>query len=78
MQLVEGVVRVAGTVAYCDLRPWILNTTIKVFYNSLPYPCLYLSLILTFTLPCLTLPFLTRPHHTLTRLTVTLTSHRNR
>ena len=30
MQLVEGVVRVAGTVAYCDLRPWILNTTVKV------------------------------------------------
>ena len=30
MQLVEGVVRVAGSVAYCDLRPWILNTTVKV------------------------------------------------
>lgn len=30
MQLIEGKVRVAGSVAYCELRPWILSTTIKV------------------------------------------------
>lgn len=30
MILQKGKVKVAGTVAYCDLRPWILNTTVKV------------------------------------------------
>ena len=29
MNLQEGKVRVAGSVAYCDQRPWILNTTVK-------------------------------------------------
>mmetsp|Transcript_13658 Transcript_13658/g.13206 ORF Transcript_13658/g.13206 Transcript_13658/m.13206 type:complete len:1517 (+) Transcript_13658:272-4822(+) len=29
MQLQEGSVRMAGSVAYCDQRPWILNTTVK-------------------------------------------------
>jgi ABC-type multidrug transport system fused ATPase/permease subunit len=29
MNLLEGKVRVAGSVAYCDQRPWILNTTVK-------------------------------------------------
>jgi hypothetical protein len=47
MQLVEGVVRVAGSVAYCDLRPWILNTTVKVIIAP------FLSLICDFlTLYC--------------------------
>ena len=36
MQLVEGVVRVAGSVAYCDLRPWILSSTVKVI-STLSY-----------------------------------------
>ena len=30
MNLQSGSVKVAGSVAYCDQRPWILNTTVKV------------------------------------------------
>ena len=32
MNLQSGSVRVAGSVAYCDQRPWILNTTVKVVH----------------------------------------------
>jgi ABC-type transport system involved in cytochrome bd biosynthesis fused ATPase/permease subunit len=29
MQLQQGKVRVCGTIAYCDQRPWIMNTTVR-------------------------------------------------
>ena len=32
MNLQSGSVKVAGSVAYCDQRPWILNTTVKVVH----------------------------------------------
>ena len=35
MNLQSGSVRMAGSVAYCDQRPWILNTTVKVSLNSI-------------------------------------------
>lgn len=37
MHIQKGSVRVAGSVAYCDLRPWILNTSVKVI-TVLYYP----------------------------------------
>ena len=70
MQLVEGVVRVAGTVAYCDLRPWILNTTIQVIHTScLALPCLALPCL---ALPCLALPCLALPCLALSCLALSL------
>ena len=38
MNLQSGSVRMAGSVAYCDQRPWILNTTVKVSLNSILSP----------------------------------------
>ena len=29
MQLQQGKVRVCGKIAYCDQRPWIMNTTVR-------------------------------------------------
>jgi hypothetical protein len=54
MNLQSGKVRVAGSVAYCDQRPWILNTTVKVppillFCLSILLPSCF-SVLLSFCL----------------------------